>query len=307
MPINSNASTIIRALGGDLKTGMCHCPVHDDKRPSLKVTDGRHGNVLVKCFAGCTQEKVIDALRARELWNGRQHNPRAEPEKRNDDRDEERDELRRFHHAYKILYAALRAKEGAPVVYLRERGINLVPKCAMMLPADSSAIYTGKRYPAMVCPIIGSEGLQGTHLTWLSSDTKQKLALSDGKPRRIYGSLRGGYVICRGLRPDDDGLVIGEGIETTLAAMQISGLPGIAAVSTSNLPTIRPPQCAKVIIAADNDDPGRHAAAQLAERLKYEGRDVLIAKPPVEGTDWNDRLIEDEETARGMARGFGKR
>ena len=103
--------------------------------------------------------------------------------------------------------------------------------------------------------------------------------------------------VCGGGEPDEV-LVIGEGIETTLAAMQIFGLPGIAALSASNLPTIRPPKCAKVIIAADNDDPGRQAAAQLAKRLKYEGRSVLIAKPPVEGMDWNDRLIEGEEAAR---------
>jgi putative DNA primase/helicase len=149
----------------------------------------------------------------------------------------------------------------------------------------------------MVCPITDSKGIIGTHLTWLSSDTKQKLAVSDGKPRRIYGGLRGGYVTC-GVPKADTAMVVGEGIETTLAAMQISGLPGIAALSASNLPTIRPPKCEKIIIAADNDNPGRHAAAQLAKRLKYEGRSVGIAKPPVEGTDWNDRLINDEEAAR---------
>ena len=51
-----------------------------------------------------------------------------------------------------------------------------------------------------------------------------------------------------------------------------------------------PPPCSEIIIAADADDAGRKAAAQLADRLRYEGRKVSIAAPPVAGADWNDRL-----------------
>ena len=72
--------------------------------------------------------------------------------------------------------------------------------------------------------------------------------------------------------------------------MQISGLPGVAALSASNLAAIRPPAARQYIIAADNDDAGRRAAAALAERLEYEGHTVQIALPRPEGLDWNDRL-----------------
>src|SRR5262245_32731488 len=44
-----------------------HCPAHDDPGPSLHV-DFRDGKVLVRCFGGCAQERVIDALRERGLW-----------------------------------------------------------------------------------------------------------------------------------------------------------------------------------------------------------------------------------------------
>jgi putative DNA primase/helicase len=295
MTIHTDASTIIRALGGNLETGMCQCPAHDDQTPSLKVSAGDNGKVLIKCFAGCTQESVIAALRERRLWNTGQRNAGPALEKRSGDRDGARDEMLRCHYAYNILRAAV--KEEPPVAYLRGRGINLVPKCAMVLPPEESARHTGKRYPAMVCPITSPEGIIGTHVTLLSSDTTQKLAVRDGKPRRMYGRLRGGYVICRGCQRDEV-LVIGEGIETTLSAMQISGLPGIAALSASNMPTVRPPECAEVVIAADNDDAGRRAAEQLARRLRHEGRRVRIAKPAAEGMDWNDRLLEGEEAAR---------
>ena len=46
---------------------MCLCPAHDDKDPSLHVTESE-GKVLVYCFAGCSNEAVIDALQARGLW-----------------------------------------------------------------------------------------------------------------------------------------------------------------------------------------------------------------------------------------------
>jgi hypothetical protein len=44
------------------------CPAHDDKSPSLSLTDVG-GKVLFYCFAGCSQAEVIDALRARGLWH----------------------------------------------------------------------------------------------------------------------------------------------------------------------------------------------------------------------------------------------
>ncbi|MDD2901551.1 MAG: AAA family ATPase [Syntrophales bacterium] len=47
--------------------GNVHCPAHDDKTPSLSISQS-NGRVLVKCFGGCSQAAVIDALQARDLW-----------------------------------------------------------------------------------------------------------------------------------------------------------------------------------------------------------------------------------------------
>ena len=38
------------------------CPAHDDKNPSLSVTEGDDGKVLVKCYSGCTFNAVREAL-----------------------------------------------------------------------------------------------------------------------------------------------------------------------------------------------------------------------------------------------------
>ena len=46
---------------------MCLCPAHNDKNPSLSITE-KDGKILVFCHAGCSQDQVIDALKSRNLW-----------------------------------------------------------------------------------------------------------------------------------------------------------------------------------------------------------------------------------------------
>lgn len=64
-----NIEKITEALGGKKsKDGyICHCPAHDDKNPSLSVTE-KNDKILFHCFAGCSQEQVIDQLKAKGLW-----------------------------------------------------------------------------------------------------------------------------------------------------------------------------------------------------------------------------------------------
>lgn len=38
------------------------CPAHEDKRPSLSVSEGEGGRALVHCHAGCTPEEITAAL-----------------------------------------------------------------------------------------------------------------------------------------------------------------------------------------------------------------------------------------------------
>jgi len=59
------------------------CPSHDDRNPSLSIRETLEGTVLIKCFAGCSPEKVVDSLglhmadlfpaRDESPWPGRQH------------------------------------------------------------------------------------------------------------------------------------------------------------------------------------------------------------------------------------------
>lgn len=67
-----SAAEIAYHLGGK-RSGNGYeacCPAHDDHRPSLAISDGEKG-VVVYCHAGCEQDAVLDALRARGLWPSR--------------------------------------------------------------------------------------------------------------------------------------------------------------------------------------------------------------------------------------------
>ena len=50
---------------------MALCPAHDDRDPSLKVTEGDDGRTLIHCFGGCTFDEVVAAigLEAKDLFD----------------------------------------------------------------------------------------------------------------------------------------------------------------------------------------------------------------------------------------------
>ena len=49
---------------------LAQCPAHDDRNPSLSISYNGE-KVLFHCHAGCTQDDVISALRARGLWGNK--------------------------------------------------------------------------------------------------------------------------------------------------------------------------------------------------------------------------------------------
>jgi DNA primase len=72
-----SAQAIVRALNAR-RSGAgwtAKCPAHDDNNPSLSIRDAE-GKVLLHCHAGCGQREVIEALKARGLWQERPVKPR---------------------------------------------------------------------------------------------------------------------------------------------------------------------------------------------------------------------------------------
>jgi putative DNA primase/helicase len=146
---------------------------------------------------------------------------------------------------------------------------------------------SGGIWPAMVALVAhGESGAPiAIHRTFLSREGAGKAPVEPNK--MMLGPCRGG-VVC--LREHGGLLMVGEGIETCLTAMQATGNPTWAALSTSGLRSLNLPRDARdVIVLADGDDPGEAAAQECAKRWTREGRRVRIARPP-RGLDFNDLL-----------------
>ena len=118
--------------------------------------------------------------------------------------------------------------------------------------------------------------LLGVHRTFLDHDGAGKSPVEPQK--MMLGPCRGGAVR---LGTPGNVLMVGEGIETCLSAMQATGYPAWAALSTSGLRALDlPGDVRDVIVLADGDDPGEAAARDAALRWKREGRRVRIARAP---------------------------
>ena len=64
------AGELAEALGGRESGGSwtACCPGHNDRTPSLSISEAEDGRILVHCHAGCAQEVVVGALATMGLW-----------------------------------------------------------------------------------------------------------------------------------------------------------------------------------------------------------------------------------------------
>jgi putative DNA primase/helicase len=284
------AEIIARALGGR-KAGsgwVARCPAHDDRTPSLAIRDADNGKVLVHCHTGCDPRNVIAALKARGLLDltGRRQRRHVQwrnvAEPQHDKRQDERSAVAL------ALWRSSKPTFGTAVEsYLASRGIDPpLPSSLRFHPGLKHP--SGGIWPAMVALV--TNGADGTplaiHRTFLARDEVGKARVDPQK--MMLGPCRGGVV---SLADPGDLLMIGEGIETCLSAMQATGHPAWAALSTSGLRGLDlPVDVSDVVVLADGDDAGEAAAQDCARKLKREGRRVRIARPP-KGCDFNDLLI----------------
>jgi hypothetical protein len=194
--------------------------------------------------------------------------------------------LKRSDAASKIYAASVTAAGTIVEAYLRSRDLVLPPPpCLRFLPRLKHP--SGQFFPAMVAPVVLSSSgeFMGIHRTFLAQDGSGKAPVKPAK--MMLGPCAGGAVH---LAEPEEPLMVGEGIETCLAAMQATGNPAWAALSASGLKAlVLPAKVREVIILADGDETGEAAAQASALRWKREGRTVRIARPP-DGMDFNDLL-----------------
>lgn len=286
-----SAEAIARTLGGRRvgATWMARCPAHDDHTPSLSLRETADGKVLLRCHAGCDQAEVIGALRSCGLWaiscakvERARHKQasRCEPPQNGETE-------RRSKTARRLWQACVPAAGTIAETYLKARGITIsIPPSLRFHPNLKHA--SGTLWPGLVALVTG--GMDGAfravHRTFLDRGGAGKALVNP--PKMMLGPCRGGAVRLASAR---DVLMVGEGIETCLTAMQASGLPAWAALSVAGLRALDLPDTVReVIILADGDDAGERAALDAAARWARAGRRVRIARPP-RGMDFNDVLL----------------
>lgn len=81
--IGSPMDRLLGLLDGVRKAGAgwaAKCPAHDDKSPSLAVSEGTDGRVLLKCYAGCDALSIVQAvgMELRDLFPQRLPEPTRE-------------------------------------------------------------------------------------------------------------------------------------------------------------------------------------------------------------------------------------
>jgi hypothetical protein len=276
---------------------MARCPAHDDRTPSLAITQTREGRVLVYCHAGCDQRDVLAALRARGLW-GPSSKPRGRfraGHSRQAPTRADLDAAKKTEAALAIWQAAQSAKGTLAENYLASRGLLIQPPGSLRFHGGLKH-PSGGVWPAMVALVTGGfDGVPvGIHRTFLDRDGGGKAAVEPVKV--MLGRCRGGAVR---LGEVDDALMVGEGIETCLAAMQETGRVAWAALSTSGLRALNLPASVRnIVVLADGDAPGESAAQDCALRWKREGRNVRIARSPA-GSDFNDLMLSRARLADG--------
>jgi putative DNA primase/helicase len=257
---------------------------------SFVVRDGSD-RPLVFCHACQDTDAVILAIRRRGLWH-----QAADTDQSNLVQKQPRELSRAGIRARELWIKAAAATGTLAELYLRSRGIVMpLPPTLRFLQLTMHS-PSDQLLPAMIAAVtVWPERRPcAVHRTFLAADGSSKAAVDT--PRMTLGPCRRGAVR---LAEATDQLMVGEGIETCLAAMQATGKPVWAALSTSGLHNLQIPEPVKeVIILADADLPGEEAAQYAARRWVREGRRVRIARPP-KGQDFNDLLLDGAGTAAG--------
>ena len=207
-----SAAGIARQLGATRQGNNWRCACPRGCGYSLSFCDGPDGRLLAFCFGGCPFDRIMAALVEYGLLD-------------DDDDDSHvsrrvivrpRDGAERIAHARQIYDSG--GWDERIAVYLRSREIGLTSPVLRF--QEQAPHRLGARLPAMLAPVVNVSGEQtGVHMTYLRHDGGGKADLPKEFQRESRGVIHGGAIRLTDHDPDT-ALIVGEGIESTLSAMQ---------------------------------------------------------------------------------------
>lgn len=177
-------------------------------------------------------------------------------------------------------------------LYLKARGIIIeAPPCIRfgMVPSwrNKETGEWGRERPAMLCAITDNAGaVVGIQRVFFK---KNQPRLGEADCKLTLGSVKG-YAVRLG--PADRTIIATEGPEDGLSILQEG--PGFSVwvtLGTGAMPfVIYPPVVKHIIIAGQNNKPGRVAVFKAGLALVEQGFETDTAWPGSEYDDWNDQL-----------------
>lgn len=281
--LERQARAIVESLDGTWRRekGMCCCPAHDDRTPSLSVTLGRKA-ILFHCFAGCSNEAVISALdrcgvRGRDLFDG-SGSVEFQPKKK----------LPFSPNARRLWQSAMVTTDSPAERYLAGRGLTSTSDQLRYLGQTPLGPRGAVRFlPAMLGAVTTDSGIIAIHRTFLES-ARARLADFE-RPKRALGSLGCGAV--RLAPPVQGRLGLAEGIESALSAMQLFGIPCWATLGNERFGLVAIPESIRELyLFIDNDAGGTLAEERARKAYAAPDRLIHLRAPASPGFDWNDEL-----------------
>lgn len=288
--LDEQGRRLVERLGGRWTggAGLCRCPAHDDRRPSLSVRVGR-SSLLLHCFAGCAAADVLRALRAggHPLAASMEAGPpSASSDLRGGPASRE---------AALRVWGGARPIAGTPAErYLESRGVSADSPELRYHPRTPHGPRPLTRFrPALIAAVRDEGGLVAVHRTFL--DPRGRGLAPIDEPRCGLGRFGSGAVRLGGIAPR---LGLAEGIETALSASALFGLPCWATLGTERFRLVAvPPEVKELVLFLDNDAGGRRAEA-LA-RAAFAHLPIQAEYPRRAGADWNDVLRAAIRRRRG--------
>ncbi|PJG47248.1 hypothetical protein CAF53_02585 [Sphingobium sp. LB126] len=280
--LESAGKDLVHRLGGHWNDdhGMCCCPAHADRTPSLSVRVGDR-SLLFKCFGGCDTADVLRQLRNMRLavptdpTASVSSNPRPDS-----DRMRER--------AREIWDQAQPITGGPAARYLLSRGLTALPAALRYHPRTPFGRGRSARYrPAIVAAVAEPRRFTGIQRLFIEPDGAS-LAMDLEKSKWGLARPLGGAVQ---LAPAGPVLGLAEGVETAMSATFLLGIPVWAALGSERLHQIIIPSVVRhLILLPDNDRAGRIAVPRSRAAYADSTFDLGLEWPWGCLNDWNNVL-----------------
>lgn len=282
--LEARAREIVKAFGGhwSRSQGMCCCPAHDDRTPSLSIGLSS-GAILFHCFAGCSSDEVIagfkrHGIQPRDLFDG-SGGPIKQARAISEGPDA---------NALRLWREAKPISDSLADSYLMKRMIDLRSSEMRFHARTPLGRKPDVQYlPALITAVRKDHGIIAVQRTFLDPVTKGKAQFF--KPKRALGRL--GTGAARLFPPIDGRLGLAEGSESAMSAQSLSGIPCWATLGNERFGIVTiPDSVTELHLFIDADKGGELALKRAHEAYARPGRTILSHCPGQPGNDWNDEL-----------------